>query len=319
MDLEPSVSYRNIEVISYCIISMNRTSDLLKCLSDLSQQDYQGNVELALVLQAYSPEDEGLIRKYASNAFTNCKISSSSKGLGVYGARNRAIELASGEFLAFLDDDCRVKSNWIRELSELFTTEDIGGVGGYVNHPERTYGVARRLIYFLFGYSPTRYRIDWGGFHSAPVISFPGRTQTADWLSGGNMMLRRQAVDKVGFFDAIYGNYGFDDCDYGVRLRAAGYQLMTSPRATADHYPAKANRPAPHLHIAAEEERRVIFARRALRGSPAWAIKFVLRFAIHLTFIITISIPRLRLRLPAYALIGMSRGLRRGAMSATVA
>ena len=55
-------------------------------------------------------------------------------------------------------------------------------------------------------------------------------------LSGGLVLLERKAVEKAGgLFDPRFFLY-FEDTDLFIRLRKAGYQLLTEPRAKAVHY-----------------------------------------------------------------------------------
>ncbi len=55
-------------------------------------------------------------------------------------------------------------------------------------------------------------------------------------LSGGLVLLKRESVQKVGgLFDPRFFLY-FEDTDLFIRLRKAGYTLVTEPRARAVHY-----------------------------------------------------------------------------------
>ena len=55
-------------------------------------------------------------------------------------------------------------------------------------------------------------------------------------LSGGLVLLKRESVQKAGgLFDPLFFLY-FEDTDLFIRLRKAGYTLVTEPRARAVHY-----------------------------------------------------------------------------------
>jgi N-acetylglucosaminyl-diphospho-decaprenol L-rhamnosyltransferase len=58
--------------------------------------------------------------------------------------------------------------------------------------------------------------------------------RTAGWLSGACLLLRRDAFDSIGGFDASYFMY-FEDLDLGDRLGKAGWQNVYVPSAVVTH------------------------------------------------------------------------------------
>ena len=55
-----------------------------------------------------------------------------------------------------------------------------------------------------------------------------------EWVSGSAMLLRRSALDEVGFFDEAYFMY-VEDVDLCTRLRRAGWQVLFSPELEVLH------------------------------------------------------------------------------------
>lgn len=64
-----------------------------------------------------------------------------------------------------------------------------------------------------------------------------------DWLDGGCMLLRREAWQAVGGFDARYFMY-YEETDFCHRLRRAGWRVTMVPAAGAEHDTAE--HPGPH-------------------------------------------------------------------------
>ncbi len=62
-----------------------------------------------------------------------------------------------------------------------------------------------------------------------------------DWLSGCFLMLRRQAVEEVGGFDAGYGKY-FEDVDMCLRMARAGWRVMYNGGTYCYHLEQRASR-----------------------------------------------------------------------------
>lgn len=293
--------------LSIVVVSYRRHLEITRCLGDLARQATTVPFEVVLMLQAYpdgAPEE--LVTAFA-RAFP-LSVFHSERGLGVHAARNAALSRCSGEIVAFLDDDVRVPRDWIETLTSYYTDQSVGGVGGFVQHPGNR-RLATRLLRPILGLSARRYRIDWGGFHAIPWSSHPARDQDADWLSGCNMSFRRVALERVHGFDEGYGPYGYDDVDVGLRVRRAGWRLVSTRRLAVTHQPSEVNRASLPDLIRDEEARRVRFVRRAIGHRPAWRLRYLARFGVHLVALSLQGVVRRCPTLPLRAVSGARRGL----------
>jgi glucosyl-dolichyl phosphate glucuronosyltransferase len=293
--------------LSIAIVSYRRADDLLLCLEDLAAQRTSVSFEVVLVLQAYP---EGIAREIARtyNRRLTLRIHEFKTGLGVHGARNEAITVVRAPIVAFFDDDVRVGPDWVETLMPYYDDPAVGGVGGYVQHPgcDR---VSARVLRPMLGMSSRRYRIDWGGFHTLPFSSHPREDQPADWLSGCNMSYRMAALAQAGRFDQAYGNYGYDDVDIGLRVRQAGWTLLTTRRLAVVHNPSPVNRPALCDLVREEEARRVLLVRKTIGHMRGWRRRYILRFSLHLFATLIQGVSRGKPQLVLSAAAGARRGL----------
>ena len=293
--------------VTVVVVSYRRHEEIVWCLADLAAQETRFPFEVVLVLQGYPAGIPEMLRSVFGEKLA-MRVHSTPHGLGVHAARNAALTLARGEVVAFLDDDVRVPPDWVETLVPYYDDGAIGGVGGYVWHPgsER---LASRLLRPVLGLSSRRYRIDWGGFHTIPWASHPARDQDADWLSGCNMSFRRTVLQQVGGFDEGYGSYGYDDVDIGLRVRRAGWRLVSSRRLAVAHYPSAVNRQALPDLVREEEARRIRLVKRAIGDRRAWRARYLARFAYHLVGLSIQGIARGCPTLPARAVEGARQGL----------
>jgi GT2 family glycosyltransferase len=138
------------------------------------------------------------------------------RGLGE--ARNRGAELATGEVLAFTDDDCEPDVAWLAGLARVFRSGCFAAVGGPNLAPvSRTW---REAVVAAAEGAPSQVLID---------------DREADHLPGCNLAVVREAFHAVGGFDPDFHTAG-DDVDFCWRLRAAGYRLGFSPLAFVWHH-----------------------------------------------------------------------------------
>lgn len=293
--------------VSVVIVSYRRFEEIEHCLSDLAAQRTGVSFEVVLILQAYPAGAPERLARTFSSAFP-LRVYHSERGLGVHGARNAALARTSGEIVAFLDDDVRVPPTWIDALVPYYDDASIGGVGGAVSHPGSN-RLTSRLVRPVLGLSSNRYRIDWGGFHAIPWSSHPAEDQDADWLSGCNMSFRRQALEQVRGFDEGYGSYGFDDVDICVRVRNAGWRLISTRRLAVEHFPSALNRESLPTLVRDEETRRVRLVRRAIGHRKAWRARYLARFSYHLIALTLQGIAKGHPTLALSAVSGARRGL----------
>ena len=123
--------------------------------------------------------------------------------------------------------------------------------------------------------------------HAPPArrrtASAPGdgyRPAAIDGVSGCVMLIRREVFDAVGLLDEDYF-FSFEDLDFCLRARRAGYATAIEPAATAYHEGSRS--------IGSDSPRRLYFAARnhllmAERQSPLGRLRAMSRFTSIVTF-----------------------------------
>lgn len=148
---------------------------------------------------------------------------------GLAHARNRALELAQGRYLAYLDDDCRVPPGWLAIAQELIERRSPVEFGGPIR------GVRE-------GDPPRWWRSAYGAEHSHVYAAAEGFLPAHQEIFGGNLFLERSSVAAVGGFNPLLGmrgrrlGYG-EEWDLHRRLLAArpGHRAYYQPRLEVEH------------------------------------------------------------------------------------
>jgi GT2 family glycosyltransferase len=99
-------------------------------------------------------------------------------------------------------------------------------------------------------------------FRSARDVNILPTTRDADYLDGGTMMLKAEALQQTGLFDERYFMYG-EDSDLCLRLQRSGYRTVAIRDAFAWHYHPgyRHSRLAPY-HIFYTTRNRYYFVKR---------------------------------------------------------
>ncbi len=211
--------------------------------SVVSQQAIQ-TPEIIVVDNSASDTEESLLREGLPDD-TVCIVNSENRGFAR--ACNQAFERSNGEFILLLNPDARLLPNALSKLqNSLKTLTDAGAAGPRVYWddncqflmPHSTFpGIVdfyketvSRLHPRLANYKSLDFR------KKALKIWTATEPITVDALSGGHVLIRREAILKCGgLFDERFFMY-WEDSDLMYRLKKAGYRLYIEPSARCLHY-----------------------------------------------------------------------------------
>jgi glycosyltransferase involved in cell wall biosynthesis len=136
--------------------------------------------------------------------------------------RNDATDIASGDIVFFIDDDCEISVDAIQSISTCFESFPwLNGVGLPMLNKTPASGDSFILKFasLLFGMKNNQLqrKINRSGGLSLPIKDLAG---PAEWLSGGSMALRKIVFEKVRFDERleIFGGYAIGE-DYDVSHR----------------------------------------------------------------------------------------------------
>lgn len=131
-------------------------------------------------------------------------------------ARNACLDHATGDYLAFMDDDSTVSKDW---LVELLKTAQVTGADAMLGPVRSIYSAA----------APAWMRR--GDFHSTAPVSVDGVIRTG---YSGNVMLKRRSPRLTGRrFNLALGQTGGEDTEYFAHLSRAGGTIAFAPGAIA--------------------------------------------------------------------------------------
>jgi len=171
--------------------------------------------------------------EYVKKSFPQTKIVANSTNLGYAEGNNIAMREAGGRYIALLNHDTKVSPNWLENSTKVLrsqhavavvackllssdNTTKIDGAGGVAD---------------IYGFPNERGRIfgsletDKGQYDEVSEVFY---------ASGSAMIISKDALHEVGFFDPTFFMY-FEDMDLCWRLRLRGYKVLFAPNSIVYH------------------------------------------------------------------------------------
>lgn len=173
-----------------CTYSHKRYFDTIETIESLVRQSYQ-NIEIILVIDRNLNLFNDFDKSNYLKSLNNFKLGISNLS-GLSNARNKGVELSSGDIIAFIDDDAIADINWISNLVICYKSPKVVGVGGPMK-PLWISGEATWIpeeFYWTMGCS---YRSQKNTIHCV-------RSNF-----GSNMSFRSIIFEEVGYFDDKFG------------------------------------------------------------------------------------------------------------------
>jgi GT2 family glycosyltransferase len=215
-----------------CAYTLDRWPDLQAAVK--SVLDQQHTVERVIVVIDHNPEllDRAQIRWPAIDTTASGAVVQvvASRGLlGLSGARNTGVAVATTEIVAFLDDDAVADPTWTQWLLAPYSDQDVIACGG-------------AAVPALDGRRPRWWPLEFDWVVGCSYVGLPSRQAEVRNLIGANMSLRRQAAVDIGGFVEGIGRVGSrplgcEETDLFIRLsrRWPHTRVVYEPRALVHH------------------------------------------------------------------------------------
>jgi O-antigen biosynthesis protein len=196
--------------VSVIVCTFNGERTLAECLDGLCALDYP-DYEVIVVNDGSTDGTAACAASFPVRLITT-------ENLGLSMARNTGLEAATGEIVAYIDDDARPDPDWLRYMVRAFIEGDWAAVGGPNLAPPNDGMVAECVAN-----SP-----------GAPMHVLLSDRE-AEHVPGCNMAVRRSALLRIGGFDPRFRVAG-DDVDLCWRLATHDLKVGFSPAAVVWHH-----------------------------------------------------------------------------------
>lgn len=235
-------------VVSVVIPTYGRPRQLRECLRALSDQTFREPWEVVVVDDGGPQPLDSIVADFTARRALRLVRQ---ENAGPSAARNRGVDAASAPLVAFTDDDCLPRPEWLERLVAGEREHPGALVGGSTVNglPDDVFATTSQLIIDLV----------YEHFNADPGNAY--------FFASNNFLCRRDRLIELGRFDEAYHRAGAEDRDFCDRWRAAGLRLVWRPDAVIEHRHAQSLWKFLELHYRYGRGARIYQAKRRVRGT----------------------------------------------------
>ena len=210
--------------VSFITINYNGLEDTCALIETIPFND---NMEVIVVDNASNHQEADII----AQRYPQVKVIKSERNLGFAGGNNLGIQAAQGKYLFLVNNDTIFKDFNVQALIDRIETSS-------------KIGIVCPMIRFAWGNNP----IQFAGYTPLSRVTVRNRAigfgeddhgqydtaHPTSYAHGAAMLIRRDAIDKVGLMPECYFLY-YEELDWSMMFTRAGYQIWYEPSCTIYH------------------------------------------------------------------------------------
>ena len=202
--------------VSFLVPAYNAESTIVSSLRSILAQDAGGiRCEVIVIDDGSSDSTGALVREFITENLSVSIVLLEGEHRGEAAALNRGLDRASGKYVALVESDVVLASDWLRLCLAALEEDGVAGAGGYLTDAPGEPWIARLAAIEV----------------EAKLASQPSY---AAHISSANALYHSWAFDRVGRFQESLYNATLDS-DFNAGLLCSGYRLRFVREARAGH------------------------------------------------------------------------------------
>lgn len=246
--------------LSIVIVSWNTRDLLAKCLASIYKYPFSGAFEVLVVDNASIDGSAEMVR----HDYPKVSLFANTDNVGFAKANNQAIRHCTGNYILLLNPDTELKADALDQLVAFMEqTPRAGAAGSQLLNPDGTVQVSCHPELTLG-------REIWRLLHLDQVVPLAvyrqerwetDRAREVDIIQGASLILRKSALDQVGWLDEDYFIYT-EEVDLCYRMKKAGWKLYWVPQSRVIHYGGQSTQQVPRQMFLRLYQSRVLYFRK---------------------------------------------------------
>ncbi len=270
--------------LSVIIVNYNVQHFLEQCLKSVFKSIQNIEAEVWVVDNNSVDGSVAMIKE----KFPNVKLVALKDNLGFSKGNNLAIKQSKGKYTLLLNPDTLVEEDTFKKILKFMDSNPIAGglgvkmvdgKGNFLPESKRSLPTPSVAFYKIFGLSslfPKSKRF--GKYHCGHLDK--NNNHEIEILSGAFMLMRKEALDKVGLLDEDFFMYG-EDIDLSYRLIKGGYKNYYFSDTRIIHYKGESTKKSSVNYVFVFYNAMIIFAKKHFSSKNASTFSFLIKIAIY--------------------------------------
>lgn len=223
-------------LVSIIIPNKDHIDDLEKCLVSVYEKSTYKNFEVIVVENNSTEKETFEYYKLAQNKYNNLRVITWESGFNYSAINNFAVNQANGDYILLLNNDIEVITpDWLEQMLMFAQRKDVGAVGAKLYYDDDTIQHAGVIVGLggVAGHSHKGFARENPGYMARASIA-----QNLSACTAACLLIKKDVYDEVGGLDEGYA-VAFNDIDFCMKIRAAGYLIVFTPFAEFYHYESK--------------------------------------------------------------------------------
>jgi len=269
--------------ISVLIVSFNTAQRLRECLNSLQARTGGVRVE-TIVLDNASRDGSADV---VAAEFPDVRLIRGEVNLGFGNGNNQALKEAAGRYLVLLNSDAVLPPSALAlALAHMEAEPEVGMGGGRLQAPDGGWQPSARRFPSLLD----EFLILSGLAARFPKSRFFGRFDRTwadpdtpaevDWVPGAFAIIRRDLIERIGFFDPRFFLY-YEEVDLCRRIKAAGFKIQYWPDLRIAHIGGESSKTVAGVSFSAAGSQltlwrmrsQLLYYRKWHGPATAWLVK----------------------------------------------
>ncbi len=279
------MSHRFKYQLSVIIVNYNVEYFLNQCLDAVKKASKNLSIEVIIVDNDSVDDSLSMLKEN----YPEYQLIANKENVGFSTANNQGIKKSSGEYVLLLNPDTVVAESTLEKVVDFMDKDKkagglgvrmIDGKGIFLPESKRGLPTPTVAFYKIFGLSkifPKSKR--YNQYHAGHVNEF--ETKEIDILSGAFMLMRKEALDKVGLLDEDFFMYG-EDIDLSYRIQQGGYKNYYFADTKIIHYKGESTKKNSVNYVFVFYNAMIIFAKKHFKSKNAKLFTLLINLAIYL-------------------------------------